>query len=181
MNSHKTLDGWLEEIKKEMIQKFQDHHDKWKEVSVMLPTFDFNTQLADEEYLREEVHYHYAKWLYRGRYKKDIPEKDTLINLINMCALLWIKLDLKVTPNELRPLKGKNFEINVQIPINTDLRKLIFKDGSVYGVDEKHKVLFLLLKDGAYLYPNAERSNYHDVESFVRYNSQYQYLNDEVD
>ena len=113
-----------------------------------------------------------------------MPEKDTLINLMNMCALLWIKLDLKVTQNELQPLQDKKqgkLEINTRIPINTDLRKLIFKDGSVYGMDEKHKVLFLLLKDGAYLYPDAEHSSYHDVESFVRCNSQYQYANNEVD
>ena len=30
-------------------------------------------------------------------YKKDIPEQDTLINLMNMCSLLWIKLQLKKT------------------------------------------------------------------------------------
>ena len=95
MKPNKVIGEWLDEIKQEMIQKFRDHDDKWKEVSVMLPTFDFNTQLADEDYLKEEVHYHYAKWLYKGRYKKDILEKDTLINLMNMCALLWIKLDLR--------------------------------------------------------------------------------------
>ena len=97
MNESKILNEWLEEIKNEMKQKFTDHNDKYKENSVTIPTFDFNNQLADEEYLRLEIHYHYAKWLYRGMYKKDIPEQDTLINLINMCSLLWIKLSLKKT------------------------------------------------------------------------------------
>ncbi len=97
MNKPKILDEWLEEVKNEMKQKFIDHIDKWKENSVTLPNFNFNNQLADEQYFRQEINYHYAKWLYRGMYKKDLPEKDTLINLINMCSLLWIKLSLKET------------------------------------------------------------------------------------
>ena len=112
MNKPKILDEWLEKIKNEMKQKFIAHNDKYKENSVTIPTFDFSNQLADEEYLRLEIHYHYAKWLYRGMYKKDIPEQDTLINLMNMCSLLWIKLYLKKTnTNGIEEMNQENAEL----------------------------------------------------------------------
>ena len=56
MNKPKILDEWLEEIKNEMKQKFTDDNDKYKENSVTIPTFDLNNRLADEEYLRLEIH-----------------------------------------------------------------------------------------------------------------------------
>ncbi|MHB8559553.1 MAG: hypothetical protein ACYDAP_00080 [Thermoplasmataceae archaeon] len=84
------LEDYLEEFKKDMLQKFIDHDEKWKDYSVIREGFNFSDM--NENGLREEISYHYAKWLYRGVVKKDLPEKDTLTNLANMCLLLWIKL-----------------------------------------------------------------------------------------
>lgn len=90
-----TIDDWLGKFRVDMRQKFDDHDNKWGDVSVTRPEFNFNTQLADTEYLRQEITYHYAKLAYRSWFKTDLPEKDALTNLANMCLLLWIKLNIE--------------------------------------------------------------------------------------
>ena len=81
----------LEEFKNDMLQKFIDHDKKWGDGSII--RYEWEGEIPfDEEYLRKEIHYHYAKWLYRGVEKKTLPEEDTLTNLANTILLLWIKV-----------------------------------------------------------------------------------------
>ena len=82
---------YLDEFNKDMIEKFKEHDNKYAENSVMNDNWDINI-LLDEDYLRKEIHYHYAKWIYRGIEKKTLKEDDTLTNLANMIFLLWIKI-----------------------------------------------------------------------------------------
>ena len=89
-----NINDWIKEFSTDMRQKFDDHDDKWGEVSVTRPNFNFATQMADIEELRKEITYHYSKLAYRSWFKKDLPEKDALTNLANMCLLLWIKLNV---------------------------------------------------------------------------------------
>ena len=89
----KTLEDWLDEFKEDMLQKFKEHDAKYGRESVLNPEFDFSRM--DIGWLREEVSYHYAKWLYRGRFKRDLPETDTLTNSVNMHFLAWISLRLE--------------------------------------------------------------------------------------
>jgi alpha-L-fucosidase len=84
---------YLDEFNKDMIEKFKEHDNKYAENSVMNDNWDINI-LFDEDYLRKEIHYHYAKWIYRGIEKKTLKEDDTLTNLANMIFLLWIKIKL---------------------------------------------------------------------------------------
>lgn len=93
----KTLEDWLDEFKVEMLKKFQEHDDKWRELSVTRPDYDFETQLATEEYLRKDKIYHFAKWIYKSVEHNHMPETDTIVNETNMNFLLWIKLKLKET------------------------------------------------------------------------------------
>lgn len=89
----KVLSIWLKEFEKDMLTKFADHDEKWQENSVIREGFDFRT--IDIEWLRKEINYHYAKWLYRGVVRQDLDERDTLTNLTNMAFLLWIRLNIK--------------------------------------------------------------------------------------
>ena len=88
------LTVFLEEFKKDMLQKFKDHDEKWGENSVTKNDWEGEIPLNDEE-LRRELHYHYAKWLYRGVEKKTLPEEDTLTNLANIVFLLWLRVQSK--------------------------------------------------------------------------------------
>ena len=87
------FNDFLEEFKKDMLQKFIDHDDKWGERSVIRDNWE--GQLISEDELRQEIHYHYAKWIYRGVEKKTLCEEDALTNLANMIFLLWIKIRSK--------------------------------------------------------------------------------------
>ena len=87
------LIDYIERFVDDMILKFSEHREKYGERSVMNTTFDFNS--LDKDYLTKEIHYHYAKWLYLGKYKKSMKEEDTLTNLANTILLLWIKLKLE--------------------------------------------------------------------------------------
>ena len=86
-----TIEELLEEFKKDMYQKFVDHDDKWDNNSAIRHTWNFEDVFFIEK-LREEVSYHYAKWLYRGVVKCDLPEEDTLTNMANMCFLLRARI-----------------------------------------------------------------------------------------
>ena len=86
-----TIEELLEEFKKDMYQKFVDHDEKWGNNSAIRQTWDFEDAFSSIEKLREEVSYHYAKWLYRGVFKQDLKEEDTLTNLANMVFLLWVR------------------------------------------------------------------------------------------
>ena len=76
----------LNEFQKDMLQKFVDHDNKWEEKSVTRNDWSGEVPL-NEEQLRNEIHYHYAKWIYNGVIKKTMPEEDTLTNLANMIFL----------------------------------------------------------------------------------------------
>ena len=85
----------LEKFQQDMLQKFVDHDNKWQEKSVTRN--DWNGEIPlNEQQLRDEIHYHYAKWIYNGVIKKTMPEEDTLTNLANMTFLLWLKLQQKM-------------------------------------------------------------------------------------
>ena len=86
-----TIEELLEEFKKDMFQKFVDHDEKWGNNSAIRQSWDFDAAFVTEE-LRKEVSYHYSKWLYRGVFKKDLKEDDTLTNMANMCFLLWARI-----------------------------------------------------------------------------------------
>ena len=86
-----TIEELLEEFKKDMFQKFVDHDEKWGNNSAIRQSWDFDAAFGTEE-LRKEVNYHYSKWLYRGVFKKDLKEDDTLTNMANMCFLLWARI-----------------------------------------------------------------------------------------
>ena len=86
-----TIEELLEEFRKDMFQNFVDHDEKWGNNSAVRQTWDFEAAFNTEE-LRKEVHYHYAKWLYRGVFKGDLLEEDTLINLANMIFLLRARI-----------------------------------------------------------------------------------------
>jgi hypothetical protein len=81
----------LDEFKKDMLQKFIEHDNKWGENSVTNEKWAGDLALSADD-LRKEIHYHYAKWLYRGVEKKTMLEEDTLVNLANMIFLLWHKI-----------------------------------------------------------------------------------------
>ena len=87
------LRDFIEKFIDDMIVKFCEHNEKYRERSVLYSSFDFNS--LDKDYLTQEIHYHYAKWLYLGKYKKSMKEEDTLTNLANTILLLWIKLKLE--------------------------------------------------------------------------------------
>lgn len=82
---------FLDEFKDDMLQKFIDHDNKWGENSVTKNGWSGEIPLNEEE-LRKEIHYHYAKWIYRGEFKKTLPEEDTLTNLANMIFLLRLRI-----------------------------------------------------------------------------------------
>lgn len=83
----------LNEFQKDMLQKFVDHDNKWEEKSVTRNDWSGEVPL-NEEQLRNEIHYHYAKWIYNGVIKKTMPEEDTLTNLANMIFMLWLKIQM---------------------------------------------------------------------------------------
>ena len=84
----------LDGFQKDMLQKFVEHDAKWGEKSVTKN--DWNGEIPlNEEQLRTEIHYHYAKWIYSGVIKKTMCEEDTLTNLANMVFLLWLKIQQK--------------------------------------------------------------------------------------
>ena len=83
----------LNEFHKDMLQKFVDHDNKWEEKSVTRNDWSGEVPL-NEEQLRNEIHYHYAKWIYNGVIKKTMPEEDTLTNLANMIFMLWLKIQM---------------------------------------------------------------------------------------
>ena len=89
----KTLNEWLIEFNNDMIEKFQDHHEKYGNNSAINKDFDFSQ--LDTEWLRKEITYHYAKWIYRGIVKKDLHETDTITNAVNMYFMLWIALKIE--------------------------------------------------------------------------------------
>jgi hypothetical protein len=83
----------LNEFQRDMLQKFVDHDNKWEEKSVARNDWSGEVPL-NEEQLRNEIHYHYAKWIYNGVIKKTMPEEDTLTNLANMIFMLWLKIQM---------------------------------------------------------------------------------------
>ena len=83
----------LNEFQRDMLQKFVDHDNKWEEKSVTRNDWSGEVPL-NEEQLRNEIHYHYAKWIYNGVIKKTMPEEDTLTNLANMIFMLWLKIQM---------------------------------------------------------------------------------------
>ena len=89
----KTINDWLIEFNNDMIKKFEEHNEKYKNDSVIIKDYDF-TKL-DIKWLREEITYHNAKWIYRGVVKKDMPETDTITNAVNMYFLAWIALKIE--------------------------------------------------------------------------------------
>ena len=84
----------LDEFQKDMLQKFIDHDNKWGENSVMKNNWEGEIPLNEDE-LRKEITYHYAKWIYRGVEKRTLPEEDTLTNLANMIFMLWFTIRSK--------------------------------------------------------------------------------------
>lgn len=95
MNQQRSLEKWLDEFKADMLKKFREHDDKWGDASVTKPYFDFESGLADEEYFRKDIIYHFAKWIYNSVEHDRILEADSLVNAVNMYFLLWVKLKLK--------------------------------------------------------------------------------------
>ena len=94
----KTIYDWLIEFNKDMIKKFKEHNEKYKNDSVIIKDYDF-TKL-DINWLRQEITYHYAKWIYRGVVKKDMSESDTITNAVNMYFLAWIALKIDENTGE---------------------------------------------------------------------------------
>ena len=85
------IEELVDEFRKDMLQKFADHDHKWGENSVTKDDWE-GTIILNEDEIRKEIHYHYAKWLYRGIVKKTLPEEDTLTNLANVIFMLWLKI-----------------------------------------------------------------------------------------
>ena len=91
MKEMADLTIFLEDFKADMLQKFRDHDEKWGQDSVTQNDWNGIIPLNIDE-LRNEISYHYAKWLYRGVVKQTLPEEDTLTNLANVCFLLWLTI-----------------------------------------------------------------------------------------
>jgi hypothetical protein len=91
------INEWLIEFNNDMLKKFEEHHGKYGNNSVINQDYDF-TEL-DINWLREEITYHYAKWIYRGVVKKDLKESDTITNAVNMYFLAWIALKIEEQNN----------------------------------------------------------------------------------
>ena len=89
----KTIAELLDEFKADMIAQFEQHNDKYHDFSLDAP-FE-QLKATDEQTLRYEMHMHYAKWLYHGIHKRDIPETTTLVNAANVQFLLWVRLKLE--------------------------------------------------------------------------------------
>lgn len=73
-----------------MIDQFEKHNDKYHDFS-MDGLFD-NLKGIDLDTLRYELDMHYAKMKYLGIHKQTMPEEDTVINLVNVGFLLYIRL-----------------------------------------------------------------------------------------
>ena len=86
-----NIEELLGEFQEDMLRKFVDHDHKWGENSVTKDDWEGEIPLNEDE-LRKEIHYHYAKWLYRGVEKRTLLEEDTLTNLANMIFMLWLKI-----------------------------------------------------------------------------------------
>lgn len=81
----------LDDFVGQMVNEFIRHNDKFAHD---FDLYGVAEQLKDidPEYLRRELTYHFAKWIYSSVDHHDRPEADTLINLVNVCFLLWFQV-----------------------------------------------------------------------------------------
>lgn len=90
----KIMREWFDELEADMVKKFEDHNDKYQNDFSLDTPFE-KMKATTSDILRNEAILHQAKWLYRGVYKKDLKETDTITNHINVLFLLWIRLKLE--------------------------------------------------------------------------------------
>ena len=88
-----TVNEWLDEFMSDMVEKFEAHndHSEYQNDFSLNGSYD-NLKHTDYDRLLYELDMHFSKYHYLGRHKKTVSEADALVNLANVCFLLYVRL-----------------------------------------------------------------------------------------